>query len=354
MALSQTSVLKLYNTVIEDVISGVRESFIDEGVDEQVLLELKQIWEGKLMASKAVELNPDPPEPQVPQINTHKAVNKVPQTQPQQQSQQQQQVQAQSQQSSQPQQHTHPSTGTTLQQQQQHSTTPVQQVVTASAVLERQVPIQITLPPQAGIPDGPQRILSIQVPASALQANQLHTILTGPVISAAMGLPANLASTLLQQHVNSTLQGQAALTPLQVNQPLQVVTQSTNSVVTQRPPQNQQQNNINQLDGGVGDSTDDDDEEEEEDNDDDDEDIDEKEEEENDEAAAREEEPLNSEDDVTDDDPTDLFDTDNVVVCQYDKITRSRNKWKFYLKDGIMNLSGKDYVFQKANGDAEW
>lgn len=60
--------------MIEDVISGVRESFIDEGVDEQVLQELKQIWETKLMSSKAVELNPDPPEPQVPQINTHKAV----------------------------------------------------------------------------------------------------------------------------------------------------------------------------------------------------------------------------------------------------------------------------------------
>lgn len=67
--------MKLYNTVIEDVISGVRETFIDEGVDEQVLQELKQIWETKLMASKAVELNPDPPEPQVPQINTHKAVS---------------------------------------------------------------------------------------------------------------------------------------------------------------------------------------------------------------------------------------------------------------------------------------
>lgn len=101
------------------------------------------------------------------------AGNTVPQTQPQQQSQQQQQAQAQPQQPSQPQQHTHPSTGTTLQQQQQHSTTPVQQVVTASAVLERQVPIQITLPPQAGVPDGPQRILSIQVPASALQGENL-------------------------------------------------------------------------------------------------------------------------------------------------------------------------------------
>lgn len=36
-------------------------------------------------------------------------------------------------------------------------------------------------------------------------------------------------------------------------------------------------------------------------------------------------EPLNSEDDVTDDDPTDLFDTDNVVVCQYDKVCTSYN-----------------------------
>jgi hypothetical protein len=64
--------LKLYNTVIEDVIAGVREAFLDEGVDEQVLQELKQIWETKLMSSKAVELNPDPPEPQPPQLNAFK------------------------------------------------------------------------------------------------------------------------------------------------------------------------------------------------------------------------------------------------------------------------------------------
>lgn len=38
----------------------------------------------------------------------------------------------------------------------------------------------------------------------------------------------------------------------------------------------------------------------------------------------------------------------------YFQITRTRNKWKFYFKDGIMNLGGKDYVFQKSNGDAEW
>lgn len=38
------------------------------------------------------------------------------------------------------------------------------------------------------------------------------------------------------------------------------------------------------------------------------------------ENTGEEEEPLNSEDDVSDEDPHELFDTDNVVVCQYDKV----------------------------------
>ena len=33
-----------------------------------------------------------------------------------------------------------------------------------------------------------------------------------------------------------------------------------------------------------------------------------------------EEEPLNSEDDVSDEEGQELFDTENVVVCQYDKV----------------------------------
>ena len=38
----------------------------------------------------------------------------------------------------------------------------------------------------------------------------------------------------------------------------------------------------------------------------------------------------------------------------FQQINRNKNKWKFHLKDGIMNLNGKDFVFQKATGDAEW
>ncbi|NXL87061.1 TF2AY factor, partial [Alectura lathami] len=71
-------------------------------------------------------------------------------------------------------------------------------------------------------------------------------------------------------------------------------------------------------------------------------------------TEAVEEEPLNSDDDVSDLDLADLFDTNNVIVCQYEKIHRSKNKWKFYLKDGVMSFDGKDHVFAKAVGDAEW
>lgn len=45
---------------MEDVISGIRETFLDDGVDEQVLQELRHLWESKLLASKAVEQTPEP------------------------------------------------------------------------------------------------------------------------------------------------------------------------------------------------------------------------------------------------------------------------------------------------------
>ncbi|KAM9068172.1 TFIIA-alpha and beta-like factor isoform 5-T10 [Sarcophilus harrisii] len=46
---------KLYRSVIEDVIEGVRELFTEEGIEEQVLKDLKQLWETKVMQSKATE-----------------------------------------------------------------------------------------------------------------------------------------------------------------------------------------------------------------------------------------------------------------------------------------------------------
>lgn len=51
--------LKVYTTVIDDVIAGVRDAFLDEGVDEQVLQEMKQVWTSKLLACKAIESTPE-------------------------------------------------------------------------------------------------------------------------------------------------------------------------------------------------------------------------------------------------------------------------------------------------------
>lgn len=217
------------------------------------------------------------------------------------------------------------------------------------------VPIQITLPPQLGSDQGP-RVLNIQVPATALQNNQLQKVLTGPIIQATMGLPQQLATTLLQQHVNTWF----SQSQQQQQQPSQTVTLGTITTTTKPviqtdgPLDDEEDVTIKLLDGPLDESSDDDEDISADDDGSDEQDDDKDEDDQEMEEGGPEEEPLNSEDDVTDDDPTDLFDTENVVVCQYDKITRSRNKWKFHLKDGIMHLNGEDYVFQKANGDAEW
>lgn len=79
---------------------------------------------------------------------------------------------------------------------------------------------------------------------------------------------------------------------------------------------------------------------------------------------------INSElDDSDDDDDDDENDNDqefadgdgagndieqNIMLCLYDRVQRVRNRWKCSLKDGLMNINGKDYVFQKATGDSEW
>jgi transcription initiation factor TFIIA large subunit len=35
-------------------------------------------------------------------------------------------------------------------------------------------------------------------------------------------------------------------------------------------------------------------------------------------------------------------------------VTRSKSKWKCVLKEGMMNINGKDYTFSKATGDFHW
>lgn len=47
-------------------------------------------------------------------------------------------------------------------------------------------------------------------------------------------------------------------------------------------------------------------------------------------------------------------DTDHLVLCQFDKVTRNKSKWKVTLKDGVMHINNRDYVFHKATGEFDW
>ncbi|XP_072544418.1 transcription initiation factor IIA subunit 1 isoform X2 [Salminus brasiliensis] len=371
---------KLYKSVMEDVINEVRELFLDEGVDEQVLMELKTLWESKLMQSKAVD-------------GFHTEEQGALQGQ-----QQVQQVQ-QTQQPSQPQQVLLPPAQQAPQQQVivqdskmlQHmgatgmsaaataatlalptgvaGVGPYQQLITsqgqiiqvvraangAQYIIQPQQPIMVqqqVLPQmQPGGVQAPviQQVLAplqgglSQQTGVIIQPQQI--VLTGnkvqqnaQVMQAAMATQAGQGAAPVQApgQPQPQVQQQPAQQPQPQTQPQQAA--------QQQPPM------MLQVDGAGDTSSEEDEEEEDEYDEDEDEDKDK----DGAEDGQVEEEPLNSGDDVSDEEDQELFDTENVVVCQYDKIHRSKNKWKFHLKDGIMNLNGRDYVFSKAIGDAEW
>jgi transcription initiation factor TFIIA large subunit len=63
-------------------------------------------------------------------------------------------------------------------------------------------------------------------------------------------------------------------------------------------------------------------------------------------------------DDTDDDDNGDQDDDDveggSKVLCTYDRVQRVKNKWKCVLKDGMVHINGKDYLFSKCTGEFEW
>lgn len=344
-----TGVSQLYKSVIEDVITNVREAFLDEGVDEQILMELKQLWDNKLAQSKAVPpegIHPEPERPLTQQFTI--------QTQHHQNTNVGMQVNAKNKSSKQLQQLP---AGSVVQ--------PVQYQYATGELPDASKTLTFTLP------SGNQgKQLAIAIPAMHLQT-PTGLVMSNPAAAAASALPPGMAAGLLQPSLQfnggmitqqnsdgTTVQYQAVTAEQLAKQGFTLANMAQGTSHQQATTQMQQvqlANNggIIQLDGTHDTSDEDDDDDDFKDDDNDQDDDNEQNEDEND-AGGEEEDPLNSGDDVSDEEPTELFETENVIVCQYDKITRSRNKWKFHLKDGIMNLQGRDYVFQRASGDAEW
>nr|XP_046188217.1 transcription initiation factor IIA subunit 1 isoform X2 [Oncorhynchus gorbuscha] len=388
---------KLYRSVIEDVINEVRELFLDEGVDEQVLMELKTLWENKLMQSKAVE-GFHTEEQAALQAAAHQQAQQAQQANQQAQAQQvllppQQQVTSW--------QSTRPTVTSAPQQQvivqdpkilQHMSATGMSAAATAATLAlptgvspyHQLITSQGNLSQNCYIKTADGQILQFVRAANGAQyiiQPQQQMVLQQQVLPQMQ--PGGVQAPVIQQ-VLAPLQGghpqqtgviiqpqQIVLTGNKVQQNAQVMqmpgqpgqvqqiqqqvqqVQQAQGGAAPGPPQQQAKQQppmMLQVDGAGDTSSEDEDEEEEEYDEDEDEDKDK----DGGEDGQVEEEPLNSEDDVSDEEDQELFDTENVVVCQYDKIHRSKNKWKFHLKDGIMNLNGRDYVFSKAIGDAEW
>ncbi|XP_072558588.1 transcription initiation factor IIA subunit 1 [Paramormyrops kingsleyae] len=358
---------KLYRSVIEDVINDVRELFLDEGVDEQILQDLKTLWESKLMQSKAVEGFHSEEQTLHAQPHQH-----APQAQ----------VQAHTQQVVLPSTHQAPQQQVIMQDPKvlQHMTVtgmsaaataatlalptgvgPYQQLITTNQgqilqVMRAPNGAQYILQPQ-------QQVVLQQMQPGGVQAPVIQQVLTplqggipqqtGVIIQPQQIVLAGnkvAQNTQVMQATAMTAQasqGAVQIQPQQQAAPPQAQTQQPQQ---QQAPAQQPPPMMLQVDGAGDTSSEEDEEEEDEYDEDEDEDKDK----DGGEDGQVEEEPLNSGDDVSDEEGQELFDTENVVVCQYDKIHRSKNKWKFHLKDGIMNLNGRDYVFSKAIGDAEW
>ncbi|KAL6619985.1 hypothetical protein ACP70R_032075 [Stipagrostis hirtigluma subsp. patula] len=76
--------------------------------------------------------------------------------------------------------------------------------------------------------------------------------------------------------------------------------------------------------------------------------------------AGDDDEPPLNEDDDDDDELDDLEqgddepNTQHLVLAQFDKVTRTKNRWKCTLKDGIMHLNGRDVLFNKATGEFDF
>ncbi|XP_042592107.1 TFIIA-alpha and beta-like factor isoform X1 [Cyprinus carpio] len=392
MMLSNANTLpKLYLSVIEDVIESIRELFSDEGVEERVLDNLRQLWESKVIQSKAVEgfmkdSNPSNFVLQLPanySQSLHKPTVVIPAAQ------------------------NVPSFSSkpTLHVSQSSCGSVATFSLPAGITYPVQIPAGVTLQTASGhfykvnvpvmVTRGAQHVLNpLSHPAAVARSSAL-THLSDPAPAASVcETPPNrqsadgallsasdtqseftldgiefspqladmstppaqaLCSDHSRQQTETSFREQSTALP-------DLQTEAAPDIKLETELQTDLKLNqlldITQLDG-VADSSSD---TEEEDEDDDDDDlglvgeneflgmINANEEEE----LEEEEDPLNSGDDVSEQDIPEIFDTENVIVCQYDKIHRSKNRWKFYLKDGVMCYGGKDYVFSKAVGEAEW
>ncbi|XP_040577706.1 uncharacterized protein [Lepeophtheirus salmonis] len=175
-----TSIASLYRSVIVDTVNAVREPFLGNSVDENVLQEVEPLWFNKLDASTTIE-PPAPPPPPSKSVTEALLESKVA-------------ASCNSSTSTPPPSMPHTSSGTIGQ----------QLVITDP---NRLVPVQIIIPAQPRNPHSVPRSILAHLPAHALQQNgstcaMLQRILT-PAITKALTLPETHSAVFFK--IRSTL-----------------------------------------------------------------------------------------------------------------------------------------------------
>ncbi|KAF8740177.1 hypothetical protein AX14_008365 [Amanita brunnescens Koide BX004] len=313
--MSNKIVPSIYRAVIEDVISAIKPEFDEYGVDEDVLADLKRKWQEKVLASHVAEF--DAPQPAPPQ-----QVSQLPQ-----------------------QHHPYPA----------HAMHMVQPPYAAhnpySAV---SVPVQPTV--KAEPLDG----------RYMLAPGMSYTLppLPGPSLTNGRQLPPPIPHPGGQTGVLSFARPQAP-GQTSVASPRPFPSQPASQPTTQQPQQPAQQQRIPQVDGPSESSGE--------------EDTPSPSPSQGQAFAPRPSHPSlpqplsNPAPTLQRDDSeainSDLDDSDtegeedaeegsvgetDIVFCTYDKVARVKNKWKCILKDGMIHINGRDYLFAKCTGEFEW
>ncbi|KAI6186368.1 hypothetical protein M3Y98_00125300 [Aphelenchoides besseyi] len=311
----------VYRSVISDVISNLRETFLDENVDVDILQQLKKEWEDKVNKSGAVNFDGNktiapPPirhqqhKPQAPQATPTPITTST---------------------------FTIASTSNPALQLPQsiHTTAHLPSSSSAFVVQQQQLSNSMGILQQQPMLIQAQQAQQLMRPSqpATYYLSQQHQFLPQQTILLGSQSATNPQHITHQQLFFATPGGQP--------QPVLPI-----------DPKGKKE--ISQLDGGPG-MTDSSSEEEDEEEDDGIKQYIGLQDEHAADGEGAEEDPLNSNDDQSDEEDLEtLFDSENVVVCQFEKVNRARSKWKFILKDGIMHLNGKDYCFQKCTGEAEW
>ncbi|EJD02638.1 transcription factor IIA, alpha/beta subunit [Fomitiporia mediterranea MF3/22] len=293
--MSNKIVPAIYRAIIDDVITNIKSDFDDFGVGEDVLSDLQSRWENKVIASHVAEFEPQPQVPQNAPQHTYPPHVPHPALQPQ--------IHAAYPQYAPP-------------------PPPPQSHVKAEPV-ENRFPLPSNLPTY--IPQLPGPTLPGPPRPPSIPAGVQHHYGTTP-----QSIPPRPAYTQPSASApGNTTQASSQTRIPQVDGPSSSASDSSSPPQSQTyapPPRSLHPSLPQPSQGQIG---------------------------------VADSEEINSDLDDSDSDSNEeeqegaLGETD-IVFCTYDKVARVKNKWKCVLKDGMIHVNGKDYLFGRCTCEFEW